>query len=95
MSATITNKVGIFIALVVITALQIGLAKWHGLSSQGHIIAALLLAMMETILVGIFFMGLRGETRLIKITALFPFLLFCILVGALGLDVLVFLKHGH
>lgn len=93
MGSAIANKVNIFITLVVITSVQIGLSYFNGLSPEGHIIAALLLGVSETLLVGIFFMGLKDEKRLIKITALFPFMLFCIMNAAVILDLLVFSKH--
>ena len=93
MSTAIANKVNIFIALVVITAAQIGLSYASFLEPAGHIIAALLLAASETILVGLFFMGLKNDDRLLRTTALFPFVLFCIMNGAVVLDVLIFMKH--
>lgn len=93
MSSAIANKVNIFIALVVITAVQIGLSYAGFLDPVGHIIAALLLAGSETILVGLFFMGLKNDDRLLRTTALFPFVLFCIMNGAVVLDVLIFMKH--
>lgn len=93
MSSAITNKVNIFVALVVITGVQIGLSYANFLAPAGHIIAALLLAASETILVGLFFMGLRNDDRLLRTTALFPFVLFCIMNGAVVLDVLIFIKH--
>ena len=92
MSSAIANKVNIFVTLLVITAGQIGLS-YAPMASTGHIIAALLLGGVETILVGMFFMGLKEEKRLIRVTALFPFVLFCIMNGALILDVLFFMKH--
>lgn len=92
MNNTIANKTNIFITLLVITAAQIGMS-YVNLTPAGNVVAALLLAMTETVLVGMYFMGLKGENRLIRITALFPFVLFCILNGALILDVLVFLRR--
>jgi caa(3)-type oxidase subunit IV len=91
MNNAIANKTNIFIALLVITALQIGLS-YYPLMPGGNLIAALLLGMLETLLVGLFFMGLKNEQRLIRVTALFPFVLFCIMNGAVILDVLFFLK---
>ena len=85
------DKVYIFFGLIAITALQIGLS-YVPLMPGGNLIAALLLGMGETILVGLFFMGLKEEKRLIRVTALFPFVLFCIMNGAVILDVLFFLK---
>ena len=93
MSSPITNKNGIFAALFIAMALQIGLSKWHGLSETGHIIAGLAIATIMTLLVAIFFMGLKEQARLIKVTALFPLLLICIMFGVLVLDILVFLRH--
>jgi caa(3)-type oxidase subunit IV len=89
MSSTISNKVTIFIALIVITAVQISLS-FVNLTPGGNKIAALLLAMSETFLVSMFFMGLKEESRLIRVTALFPFVLFCIMNGAVILDILIF-----
>jgi caa(3)-type oxidase subunit IV len=83
------NKTMIFTLLLVITAVQIGLS-YVRLSGVGNIVAALLLGGAETILVGLYFMGLDNEKRLIKVTALFPFVLFCIMNGAVILDVLFF-----
>jgi len=93
MNSAITNKNGIFAALFIAMAVQIGLSKWHGLSPEGHIIAGVAIGMIMTVLVSVFFMGLKEQTRLIKITALFPFMLLCILFGVLVLDLLVFMKH--
>lgn len=92
MSSVISNKLNIFITLVAITAIQIGLS-YVDFAPVGHIIAALLLAASETILVGLFFMGLKNDDRLLRTTALFPFVLFCIMNGAVVLDVLIFMKH--
>lgn len=92
MSNKIANKTTIFTMLLAITAAQIGLS-FVNLTPMGNILAALLLAASEAILVGLFFMGLNDEKRLIKVTALFPFVLFCIMNGAVVLDVLVFMKH--
>lgn len=92
MSASIKNKAAIFAALFLSMALQIGLSKWHGLSEQGHVIAALLIAVIMTVLVGIFFMGLKEELRLIKLTAIFPFILIAIMFTALTLDILVCIR---
>jgi len=89
MSSSIKNKTAIFAALFLFMGLQIGLSKWHGLSEMGHVIAALLIATIMTVLVGIFFMGLKEELRLIKLTALFPFVLLAIMFTALTLDILV------
>jgi caa(3)-type oxidase subunit IV len=82
----------VFTVLLIITAIQIGLS-YVSLSSEGNLVAALLLGGCETILVGLYFMGLDNEKRLIKVTALFPFVLFCIMNGALILDVLIFSKR--
>lgn len=76
--------------MLVITAIQIGLSFANFLAPEGHIIAALLLAGGETLLVSMFFMGLKEESRLIRVTALFPFALFCIMNGAVILDILIF-----
>jgi len=89
MSSTITNKTFIFSLLLVITAAQIGLS-YVSLAPGYNLIVALLLGMSETMLVAIFFMGLKNEKRLIRVTALFPFVLFCIMNGAVILDVLFF-----
>ncbi len=83
------NKKVIFTLLLVITAVQIALS-YLKLAGVGNIVAALLLGAAETILVGIYFMGLDNEKRLIKVTALFPFVLFCIMNAAVILDVLFF-----
>jgi caa(3)-type oxidase subunit IV len=92
MNSAITNKNGIFAALFFFMALQIGLSKWGGLSSTGHIIAGLTIASIMTILVAVFFMGLKEQLRLIKITALFPLLLLAIMFSVLVLDILVFME---
>ena len=86
------SKTVIFTLLLVITAVQIALS-YVKLSGPGNIVAALLLGGAETILVGLYFMGLDNEKRLIKFTALFPFVLFCIMNAAVILDVLFFTER--
>ena len=88
MTNKIANKTTIFIALLVITAVQIGLS--YVPLGPGNLIAGLLLAAAEAILVGLYFMGLSNEQRLVRVTALFPVLLFIILNGAVILDVVIF-----
>lgn len=92
MKSGIVNKTNVFIALLVITGAQIGLS-YVNLTPTGNITAALLLAAVETILVGLFFMGLKDQNRLIKATALFPLTLMGILIGAIIMDILIFMKH--
>ena len=83
------SKTAIFTLLLIITGIQIALS-YVKLGGPGNLIAALLLGSAETILVGLYFMGLDNEKRLIKFTALFPFVLFCIMNAAVILDVLFF-----
>lgn len=92
MNSGIGNKTNVFIALLVITGAQIGLS-FVNLTPTGNITVALLLAAVETLLVGLFFMGLKDQKRLIKVTVLFPLALICILISAIFLDILVFMKH--
>ena len=83
-----TPKPVLFFALVFLTALQIGLSYLP--LGDGNLIAGILLATAQAILVGLFFMGLKDEKRLVQAAALVPLILFVVLNAAVVWDVVYF-----
>ncbi|HZT34649.1 MAG TPA: cytochrome C oxidase subunit IV family protein [Nitrososphaera sp.] len=81
----------VFAALLALTVVTVGLS-YVNLTHTGNIIAALIVATFKALLVALFFMHLKYEGRLLRFTAIFPLILFCIMIGALILDIVIFLK---
>jgi cytochrome c oxidase subunit IV len=58
--------VGIFVALAVLTALEVGLVKMPGISKDPMVIGLVFLAVTKAALVALFFMHLKWETKVMK-----------------------------
>ncbi|MHB8417961.1 MAG: cytochrome C oxidase subunit IV family protein [Myxococcales bacterium] len=58
--------VGIFLALAVLTGLEIGLVKTPGIGKDSLIAGLVFLAVTKAALVGLYFMHLKWETRVMK-----------------------------
>lgn len=58
--------VGIFLALAVLTVLEVGLVKMPGISKDPMVLGLILLAVTKAALVGLFFMHLKWETKIMK-----------------------------
>ncbi len=58
--------VGIFIALAVLTALEVGLVKMPGISKDPMVAGLVLLAITKAALVALFFMHLKWETKVMR-----------------------------
>ncbi len=82
------NYIAIFLALVVLTAITVGVYFLHPTSELVKILLALLIASVKAILVAYFFMHLKFEGKLIYTIFIIPLLLCVLLVVALIPDVL-------
>lgn len=82
------NYIAIFLALVVLTAITVGVYFLHPTSDLVKILLALLIASVKAILVAYFFMHLKFEGKLIYTIFIVPLLLCVLLVVALIPDVL-------
>jgi cytochrome c oxidase subunit 4 len=56
----------IFVALAVLTALEVGLVKMPGISKDPMVAGLVLLAITKAALVALFFMHLKWETKIMK-----------------------------
>jgi caa(3)-type oxidase subunit IV len=73
----------VFLALVLLTAAELGLVHVPGIAHNGLVAGLVLLAVAKAALVLLFFMHLAGETRALKLTVILPFLLPAIYAVAL------------
>lgn len=64
--ATRKTYVGIFLALGVLTALEIALVKTPGIGKDSMVAGLVLLAVVKATLVGLYFMHLKWETKVMK-----------------------------
>jgi cytochrome c oxidase subunit IV len=65
----------VFLALVVLTAAELGLVYVPRIPHGGLVAGLVLLALGKAALVALFFMHLASETRALKLTVILPFLL--------------------
>ncbi len=56
----------IFLALGVLTGLEIGLVKTPGVTKDSMVAGLILLAVVKAVLVGLYFMHLKWETKVMK-----------------------------
>ena len=63
----------IFVYLLVLTVLEVGVVYIPGIAKPLMVIALLLLAITKAALVGLFYMHLKHETKVLKLTVLLPF----------------------
>jgi len=64
--------IGIFVALAVLTVLEVGLIYLPGIARGPMVTALVGVAIVKASLVGLFFMHLRDETRALKLTVAVP-----------------------
>ncbi|HUB09581.1 MAG TPA: cytochrome C oxidase subunit IV family protein [Myxococcales bacterium] len=64
--ATRKTYVGIFIALAVLTGLEIALVKTPGIGKDSMVAGLIFLAVTKAALVGLYFMHLKWETKVMK-----------------------------
>jgi caa(3)-type oxidase subunit IV len=74
-SASRKGYLQVFLALVALTAAELGLVYVPGIGRTALIAGLVLLAVAKAGLVLFFFMHLAGERRALKLTVLLPFLL--------------------
>jgi caa(3)-type oxidase subunit IV len=74
-SASRKGYLRVFLALVALTAAELGLVYVPGIARPALIAGLVLLAVAKAALVLFFFMHLAGERRALKLTVLLPFLL--------------------
>jgi len=60
--------------LAVITLVELGVARTAAISRAAAVVALVLLAVAKAALIGLFFMHLRLETRILRLTVLVPLL---------------------
>ena len=65
----------VFLALVALTAAELGIVHVPGIARPALIGALVLMAVAKAALVLLFFMHLGGERRALKLTVILPFLL--------------------
>jgi caa(3)-type oxidase subunit IV len=86
MTAAHRGYLRVFLALVVLTAAELGLVYVPGIARTALIAGLVLLALGKAALVLLFFMHLGSETRVLKLTVLLPFLLPALFALALMSD---------
>lgn len=64
--ATPKQYLGIFVALLVLTILEVGLVKTPGVGKQPMLAGLILMAVVKAALVAIFFMHLKWESKVMK-----------------------------
>jgi cytochrome c oxidase subunit IV len=62
----------VFLALAVLTAIEVGVVYLPGIGKPAMVTALIGLAVSKAALVGLFFMHLKHETRILKLTVLIP-----------------------
>jgi caa(3)-type oxidase subunit IV len=75
MTASRRGYLQVFLALVALTAAELGLVYVPRVSREGLIAGLVLLAVAKAGMVMLFFMHLVGERRALKLTVILPFLL--------------------
>jgi cytochrome c oxidase subunit IV len=64
----------VFVALAVLTAIELTVIRVPGIARGAMVAALVLLAVSKASLIGLFFMHLKHETRILKLTVLVPLL---------------------
>jgi cytochrome c oxidase subunit IV len=75
------NYIGIFIALAVLTGLELGVA-FIGFSKTAVLLILIVMAIWKALLVALYFMHLRWETNRLRILAIAPLPLAVIMILA-------------
>jgi cytochrome c oxidase subunit 4 len=69
-----SQYVVIFVLLGVLTLVELGVARTAGISRPAVVVALVALAIAKAALIALFYMHLRFETRILKLTVLGPLL---------------------
>lgn len=67
-----TSYLAAFGVLVVLTLVELGLVRSGGIPHRAAVIALVAIAAAKAMLIGLFYMHLRYETRILKLTVLGP-----------------------
>jgi cytochrome c oxidase subunit 4 len=67
-----TQYVVVFVVLGVLTLVELGVARTPGIAKPAVVLALVALAVAKAALIALFYMHLRFETRLLRITVLGP-----------------------
>ena len=89
--ASLKISVLVFVTLLILTVLTVSLS-YVDLTRTGNIVVGLIVATTKALLVALFFMHLKYESKLIRFTAIFPLILFGIMITALIAEMAIFLK---
>lgn len=84
--AMVRTYLCVFLALAVLTGVTV-MASGVDLGRAGNIVLGLIIAVCKATLVALFFMHLKYDERALLVAALFPLLLFLILVFAMMPDI--------
>ncbi len=69
-----TQYVVVFVVLGVLTLVELGVVRTSGISKTAVIVALVALAVAKASLIALFYMHLRFETRILRLTVLGPLL---------------------
>ncbi len=61
-----------FAVLVVLTGVELGVVRSGGVPHRAAVVALVAIAVAKALLIGLFYMHLRYETRILKLTVLGP-----------------------
>lgn len=72
--ASLRESVLVFVVLGILVLFELGIVKMPGIARGPAMVALIALAISKALLIGFFFMHLRSETKVLKLTVLVPFL---------------------
>lgn len=67
-----TQYVVVFVVLGVLTLVELGVARTEGIARPAVVVALVALAIAKAALIALFYMHLRFETRILRLTVLGP-----------------------
>ena len=79
-SSSVLKYVGVFVALAIVTAIEVGIAFLIGPTSALVIPVLVIAAVAKIALIAMFFMHLRDDTKWFALLFLYPFLLAGLLI---------------
>ena len=79
-SSSMLKYVGVFVALAIVTAIEIGIAFLVGHTAALVIPVLVIAAIVKIALIAMFFMHLRDDTKWFALLFLYPFLLAGLLI---------------
>ena len=79
-SSSVLKYVGVFVALAIVTAIEVGIAFVIGPTSALVIPVLVIAAVAKIALIAMFFMHLRDDTKWFALLFLYPFLLAGLLI---------------